>query len=84
MIEEIRRRCPGVEFYICTLPISHIYPDSRQVSFNKEIVKLSKDLGLHLVDLSTLNLVPHLIDSAHPKLEGMTMIADKVYNEITK
>ena len=84
MVKEISRRCPGVEFYICSLPNSNLYTDARQASFNKQIEKLCQELSLHLVDLSNLDISHVLIDSAHPKLEGMTMLADKIYSEITK
>ena len=71
-----------VEIILCTLPTSKLYSDARKVSFNEVIVNMATEYSLEVVDFASLDLTPHLIDSAHPQTSGMTVMANKVLEKL--
>ena len=84
MIDQISELCKGVEIVLCTLPKSNLYPTSRQTEFNEIINTIASDYNLKVINLDKVDLVPHLIDSAHPGTSGMTEIANQIVKDLLK
>lgn len=84
MIDQISELCKGVEIVLCTLPKSNLYPTSRQTEFNGIINTIASDYSLKVINLDKVDLVPHLIDSAHPGTSGMTEIANQIVKDLLK
>lgn len=84
MLEKINELCDGVEIVLCTLPKSNLYSAARQTEFNGIINKIAKDYSLKVINLDKVDLVPHLVDSAHPKTSGMTAIANQIVKDLLK
>lgn len=84
MIDQISELCNDVEIVLCTLPKSNLYPTSRQTEFNEIINTIAADYNLKIINLDKVDLVPHLIDSAHPGTSGMTAIANQVVKDLLK
>ncbi len=84
MIDQINELCKEVEIVLCTLPKSNLYPTSRQTEFNDIINAIATDYSLKVINLDKVDLVPHLIDSAHPGTSGMTAISSQVAKDLLK
>lgn len=85
MIDYIYDLCgEDVEIILCTLPTSKLYTEARKTSFNAIIEKIANDYKLDVVDFASMDLIPHLVDSAHPETSGMTAMANKVVEELLK
>lgn len=84
MLEQINELCGEVEIVLCTLPKSNLYSTARQTEFNGIISTIANDYSLKLINLDKVDLVPHLIDSAHPGTSGMTAIANQIVKDLLK
>ena len=84
MIDYIYELCKDCEIILITLPISNLYPSSRQVSFNNQIRAIASEYGLKLIDMEAFDIRPHLIDSAHPEYSGMKAMSDFIVSELLK
>ena len=84
MLEKINELCGEVEIVLCTLPKSNLYSEARQNEFNGIITNIARDNNLKIISLDKVNLIPHLIDSAHPGTSGMTAIAEQVVKDLLK
>lgn len=84
MLDKLNDLCEGAEIVLCTLPKSNLYSTNRQNEFNDIINKIAVDYSLKVINLDKVDLVPHLIDSAHPGTSGMTEIANQVVKDLLK
>ena len=84
MIDYIYELCKDCEIILITLPISNLYPSSRQVSFNNQIRAIASEYDLKLIDMEAFDIRPHLIDSAHPEYSGMKAMSDFIVSELLK
>ena len=85
MIDYIYDLCgEEVEVILCTLPTSKLYTEARKTSFNGIIENIANDYKLDVIDFASMDLIPHLVDSAHPETSGMTAMANKVVEELLK
>ncbi len=84
MITKIMGLCKNTEIVLCTLPKSELYPENRRMEFNDIIEELANKYSLKVVLLDDVDLVPHLLDSAHPFLSGMDVVAEKIKEEMLK
>lgn len=84
MLQKIGTLCKNSEVILCTLPDSKLYSTERQIEFNKIITNIAEENNLKLISLDKVNLIPYLIDSAHPNTLGMTAIAEQVVQDLLK
>ncbi len=84
MIDKLNVLCADAELILCTLPKSNLYSEARQTEFNGIINTIANDYSLKVITLDKVNLVPHLIDSAHPGTLGMTAIAEQIIKDLLK
>lgn len=85
MIDYIYDLCgEEVKVILCTLPTSKLYTEARKTSFNGIIENIANDYKLDVIDFASMDLIPHLVDSAHPETSGMTAMANKVVEELLK
>lgn len=84
MLDKLNDLCNGAELILCTLPKSNLYSQNRQTEFNGIINNIAKDYSLKIINLDKVDLVPHLIDSAHPGTSGMTEIANQIVKDLLK
>ena len=84
MLDKLNELCSGAELILCTLPKSNLYSAARQTEFNGIINNIAKDYSLNVITLDKVDLVPHLIDSAHPGTSGMTALANQIIKDLLK
>lgn len=84
MIDNIYKLYPNVEIILCDLPESKYYNETQAKTMNDVIASLSVKYQLKLVKLSEISVKDYLLDSAHPRYEGMKAIASKILQDIYK
>lgn len=82
MLDKIQVLCPDSEIILATLPKSKLYTEENRLVYNQIIEKYAKEYQLKLINLKNVSLIDHLVDSAHPKKSGMTVIANRVLKDI--
>lgn len=82
MIDNLQTLCPNSEIVLCTLATSPFYTVTNQISYNEVIKKYASEYNLKLVDLASVSLEGHLVDSAHPGSTGMELIANEIIDEL--
>jgi len=84
MLNNLKEMCPDSEIILCTLPQTKYYSNANQAIFNKVITDHAEKFELKVVDCSTVSIANHLVDSAHPNTEGMTVVANQMIKELLK
>lgn len=84
MIKNLKKLCPNSEIILCTLADSPFYEHDDMIEYNNVIRSNAKEFDLKLIDMEDISLHGKLVDSAHPNTDGMTVIADKIIEELTK
>ena len=84
MIDKLQLLCPEAEIILMELPLSKLYSNTRQESFNKIINDYALDYNLKVIKSSKVDLKPYLLDSAHPYTSGMTAVSECVVGELVK
>lgn len=84
MLNNLKKICPDSEIILCTLPGTKYYSEAAQQSFNKIIIEHAEKFALKLVDCSSAYIGNNLVDSAHPDTAGMTIVAEKMIEELLK
>lgn len=84
MLDKIKVLCPDAEIILCNLPESKLYTEENRVIYNDIIAKYAKEYDLKLINLKNESIVDYLVDSAHPKKSGMSVIAKRILKEILK
>lgn len=84
MLQKLQALCPEAEIVVCTLAKTIFYSASDQAAYNEKIIDAAEKYNATLLDLSSADISDHLVDSAHPKTSGMTIIANKVIEELLK
>ena len=84
MLNKIKVLCPDAEIVLCTLPKSNLYTEENRVTYNEIIEDYAKEYDLKLINLKHVDITGHLVDSAHPKKSGMTVVANRVIKDLLK
>ena len=84
MLDKIKVLCPDAEIILCTLPKSNLYTEANRVIYNEIIEDYAEEYNLKLINLKNVDITGHLVDSAHPKKSGMTVIANRVIKDLLK
>lgn len=84
MLDKVKKLCPNAEIILCTLPESNLYKEADRLVYNEIIEDYAKEYGLKLINLKNVDITGHLVDSAHPKKSGMTVVANRVLKDIVK
>ena len=84
MVKNLQELCPNSEIVLCTLADSPFYTDDNMIAYNNVIKKYASQFNCTLVDLQSASLAGHLVDSAHPNTSGMTVLAEKIVEELLK
>ena len=74
MVLYLLENCPDTKILLMTLPISGLYAEDMRTTYNNVIRQIAEQYNLDVIELGDLNLKPYLLDSAHPTIEGMTVI----------
>ena len=83
-LDLIKETCPNMEIILCTLAKSKLYTDANQASYNEVIRKYASEYNLTLIDLENVDITNALVDSAHPKQEGMNILASEILKNLIK
>ena len=84
MLDKVQKLCPDAEIVLCTLPKSNLYTEENRIKYNEIIEDYAKEYNLKLINLKNVDITNHLVDSAHPKKSGMTVVADRVVKDLLK
>lgn len=84
MIENLKKICPNSEIVLCSLATTSFYSATKQASCNEIIHKYGKEFNLKVVEMKDVDLSNYLVDSAHPKHEGMKKFAEGVIEGLLK
>lgn len=84
MLDKLKKLCPNAEIILCTLPTSNLYKEANKELFNEVITDYANSYNLKLVNLGDTDITNDLVDSAHPKRSGHTLIANKIISELFK
>lgn len=84
MIENLKKICPNSEIVLCSLATTSFYSATKQASCNEIIYKYGKEFNLKVVEMKDVDLSNYLVDSAHPKYEGMKKFAEGVIEGLLK
>lgn len=82
MLDKIIAKSPNTTIILCTLPKSNLYTEANRTAYNKVITDYAAEYGLDIIDFASVDLIPYLIDSAHPNQAGMTAIAKKAIDDL--
>lgn len=82
MIEKLQVLCPESEIVLCTMPTSNLYTNANKELYNKVILDYADEFSLNVIDFASVDITPHLVDSAHPNKEGMMKIAEKAIADL--
>jgi len=84
MLQNLQQICPNSEIILCTLADSPFYTDDNMIAYNEAIRKYAAEFNCTLVDLESVSLAGLLVDSAHPDTPGMTVLAEKIVEELLR
>lgn len=84
MIRKVQKLCPNSEIVVCTLPTSIFYSSANQKDYNDAILESAVENQLKVIHLDEINTSDYLVDTAHPKKAGMSLIAEKVVEYLLK
>ena len=84
MLDNLQTIAPNSEIILCTLATSPFYTNENRISYNEVIENYGNQYNLQVIDLTTVNLSNHLVDSAHPNTSGMNLIAEKIVSDLLK
>lgn len=82
MIQKLQKLCPDACIMVCTLAKSKFYSENDQALYNQVISDYASEYNLKLLDIANADISDHLVDSAHPKKSGMSIIANAIINAI--
>lgn len=84
MLDNLQTIAPNSEIILCTLATSPFYTNENRISYNEVIENYGNQYNLKVIDLTSVNLSNHLVDSAHPNTSGMNLIAEKIVSDLLK
>ena len=84
MLDKLKALCPDSEVILCQIPKSKLYSDDTRNTYNGYIADYATEYGYTLIHAENVDIIPYLIDSAHPYESGMDVIANNIISQITK
>lgn len=84
MMTKIFALAPNTKLILFTLPISNLYSNDLRLEYNRVIRELAEEYDQQLIELEDFNLIPNLLDGAHPTRAGMIALSEVIVEQLRR